>query len=62
MAAPTCRPGLLKRFFAFLRQKDRCETVCGDWFGEEPPDIGVREPRRPRPGSGSSSIVLDPPL
>ena len=26
-----------------------------------PPDIGVREPRRPRPSSGSSAAVLDPP-
>jgi hypothetical protein len=33
----------------------------GDWQ-EPPPDIGVREPRRPRPSSGAGSAVLDPPL
>ena len=28
---------------------------------DEPPDIGVREPRRPRPGAGSGTAVLEPP-
>jgi len=34
-----------------------------DPWAEEPPepDIGVREPRRPHPGAGSGSAVLDPP-
>jgi hypothetical protein len=26
-----------------------------------PPGAGVREPRRPRPSSGSAAAVLDPP-
>jgi hypothetical protein len=25
---------------------------------DEPPDIGVREPRRPRPSSGSAGVQL----
>jgi hypothetical protein len=28
---------------------------------DEPPDIGVREPRRPRPDAGSGSVQLDLP-
>jgi hypothetical protein len=28
---------------------------------EPPPDIGVREPRRPRPSSSGGAAVLDPP-
>jgi hypothetical protein len=31
-----------------------------DW-GEPPPDMGVREPRRPRPSSSGGSAVLDSP-
>jgi hypothetical protein len=31
----------------------------GDWQ-EPPPDIGVREPRRPRPSAGGASAVIDP--
>jgi hypothetical protein len=26
-----------------------------------PPDIGVREPRRPRPAGGAGAVTLDPP-
>jgi hypothetical protein len=34
----------------------------GDWQQPEPPpDIGVREPRRPRPSAGGASAVIDPP-
>src|SRR5262245_14579342 len=53
------RPGRIKRLVALLR--GRREPKWVDWTGEEPPDIGVREPRRPRPGSGSGSVVIDPP-
>jgi hypothetical protein len=28
---------------------------------EPPPDIGVREPRRPRPSTGSGTAVVEPP-
>jgi hypothetical protein len=28
---------------------------------EAPPDIGVREPRRPRPSAGSGTAVVEPP-
>ena len=30
-------------------------------WGDLPPDIGVREPRRPRPSSSGGAAVLDPP-
>ena len=29
--------------------------------GEPPPDIGVREPRRPKPFGSAGAAVLDPP-
>jgi hypothetical protein len=28
---------------------------------ESPPDIGVREPRRPKPSAGSGTAVAEPP-
>jgi len=28
---------------------------------KQPPDIGVREPRRPKPSDSSSAVALDPP-
>jgi hypothetical protein len=31
------------------------------WPEEPPPDIGVREPRRPRPEGGAGTAVLEPP-
>ena len=30
-------------------------------LGDEPPDAGAREPRRPRPPPPASGIALDPP-
>jgi hypothetical protein len=48
---------------AFLRR--RCEqTVPSSWLDEPPvdPDIGVREPRRPRPDGGAGTVLLEPPL
>jgi len=48
---------------AFLRR--RCEqTVPSSWLDEPPvdPDIGVREPRRPRPDGGAGAVLLEPPL
>jgi hypothetical protein len=39
----------------------RCETyVPIQWPEDPPPDIGVREPRRPKPWSGPGSALLDP--
>jgi hypothetical protein len=31
-------------------------------LGHEPPDVGTREPRRPRPPGPASGIALDPPV
>jgi hypothetical protein len=57
------RPNRLERLIATLRR--RCEqTVPESWLDEPPadPDIGVREPRRPRPDGGAGAVLLEPPL
>jgi hypothetical protein len=46
-----------RRLLSFVRFF-RHELGCGGWCEELPPDSGVREPRRPRPGAPSSSIAL----
>jgi hypothetical protein len=64
MDGPRCRqPGRFKQLIAFLRGRLRRETVPSSWLDEPPadPDIGVREPRRPRPDAGSGTALLDPP-
>jgi hypothetical protein len=54
------RPNLFKRIVARLfRRAPRLEDWSG--WGEPPPDIGVREPRRPRPAGPGGAAVLDPP-
>ncbi len=64
MDKPRCRqPNRFKRLLALLRR--RCEqTVPRSWLDEPPsdPDIGVREPRRPRPDGGAGTMLLEPPL
>jgi hypothetical protein len=64
MDKPRCRhPNRLQRLIAFLRR--RCEqTLPTSWLDEPPadPDIGVREPRRPRPSGGAGIVLLKPPL
>jgi hypothetical protein len=64
MDRPRCRqPNRFKRLLAFLRR--RCETTTpSSWLDEPPgdPDIGVREPRRPRPNGGTGTVLLEPPL
>jgi hypothetical protein len=64
MGKARCRqPSRFKRLIAYLRR--RCElTVPATWLDEPPagPDIGVREPRRPRPHGGAGTVLLDPPL
>jgi hypothetical protein len=59
---PSCRPNRFKRLMSFLRRQK--EFVPSSWLDEPPadPDIGVREPRRPRPDAGSGTALLDPPL
>jgi hypothetical protein len=64
MANPRCRqPNRFKRLSAFLRLR-REQTVPRSWLDEPPaePDIGVREPRRPRPDGGAGTMLLEPPL
>src|SRR5215831_13377052 len=64
MDKPRCRqPNGFKRLIAFLWS--RCQqTLPNTWLDEPPadPDIGVREPRRPRPDGGVGTVVLEPPL
>jgi hypothetical protein len=57
------QPGRFRRLIAFFRR--RCEqTMPCAWLDEPPadPDIGVREPRRPRPDAGVGTVLLEPPL
>jgi hypothetical protein len=64
MDKPRCRqPNRLKQLIAFLRRR-REQTVAGSWLDEPPaaPDIGVREPRPPRPNGGAGTVLLEPPL
>lgn len=59
---PTCRrPAWWQRVLEAILGRSPKVLDYGDWT-EPPPDIGVREPRRPRPTSGAGSAVLDPPL
>jgi hypothetical protein len=64
MDTPRCRrPNRFNRLIAFFRR--RCEqTVPSSWLDGPlaDPDIGVREPRRPRPHGGAGTVLLDPPL
>src|SRR5919109_1092645 len=52
--ARTCRrdvPSWYRRALNFLRRRSPSKR-CGDFYLDEPPpDIGVREPRRPRPSA-----------
>jgi hypothetical protein len=43
------KPGLLTRLLQFLRLR------------KMPPDIGVREPRRPKPSASGGAITLELP-
>jgi len=43
------KPGVLTRVLQFLRLR------------RQPPDIGVREPRRPKPVTSGGAAALDPP-
>ncbi len=56
MAAPR-RRGRLRSLLDWLRR--RGAEVPED-LPEPPPDIGVREPRRPRPSGGSGTAVVEP--
>ena len=49
------------RTLNFLRLRSRTKR-CGDFYLDEPPpDIGVREPRRPRPSAPSGAALLELP-
>jgi hypothetical protein len=45
--------------FAFWRRHKVAR--CGDFPFEDPPDVSVREPRRPRPSSPGGAIMLELP-
>jgi hypothetical protein len=46
---PDRKPGLVTRVLQFLGLRKR------------PPDIGVREPRRPVPSTSGGAVSLEPP-
>jgi hypothetical protein len=46
---PEPKPGLITRLLEFLGLRKR------------PPDIGVREPRRPRPSASGGAVTLELP-
>jgi hypothetical protein len=50
----------LRRFLDRLRGRRRGPEIPEDLL-EPPPDIGVREPRRPRPSAGSGTALVEPP-
>jgi hypothetical protein len=54
------RPSRIKRLISFLRFR-RQKAVPAEWFDEPPPDIGVREPRSPRPFGSAGAVLLAPP-
>jgi hypothetical protein len=61
MDRPRCRqPSRFKRLIALLRLRRR-KPEPFSWPEEPPPDIGVREPRRPRPEGGAGTAILEPP-
>jgi hypothetical protein len=58
-----CRqPNRFRRLITFLKRT--CDmTLPSSWLDEPPdPDIGVREPRRPRPDGSAGTVLLEPPL
>jgi hypothetical protein len=57
--SPRRRRGRVRSLLDRLRGRGR-EPEVPD-APEPPPDIGVREPRRPRPSAGSGTAVLEPP-
>src|SRR5262249_26469311 len=63
MRQPSCRrgrPNVFRRIVdALLGRAPRWEDRSS--WPDLPPDIGVREPRRPRPSSSGGAAVLDPP-
>ncbi len=49
------------RALNFLRLRSRTKR-CGDFYLDEPPpDVGVREPRRPRPSAPGGAALLELP-
>jgi len=60
MSRVSCRQPWWERFLRVVLRRPPRTFDYGEWQ-EPPPDIGVREPRRPRPSSGTGSAVLDPP-
>ena len=57
--SPPRKPGRLRSLLDRVRL--RRSKPLPEVPPEPPPDIGVREPRRPRPSSGSGTAVVEPP-
>jgi len=57
----TCRPSRLRRLASMFRLRRRESQLAREHPDDPPPDIGVREPRRPRPFGGAGAVTLDPP-
>lgn len=53
-------PNVVKRALVRLFRRRPRPPEREEWR-EPPPDIGVREPRRPRPSGFGGAAVLDPP-
>jgi hypothetical protein len=57
----TYRANGLRRLASMLRFRRRGTRLPPEYLDDPPPDIGVREPRRPRPFGGAGAATLDPP-
>ena len=64
LRSTTCRrarTSWLRRALNFLRMRSPTKR-CGDvYLDEPPPDIAVREPRRPRPSAPGGAALLELP-
>jgi hypothetical protein len=54
------RPNPFKRIIAALLGRGPRYDDRSSW-GDPPPDVGVREPRRPPPSGLGGAAILDPP-
>jgi len=54
------RPNLFKRIVSTLFRRPPRQFEDRSGWSDPPPDIGVREPRRPRPLGSGGAAVLDP--
>jgi len=55
------RPNIFRRILAAFFRHDHPRFEDRRGWGDPPPDIGVREPRRPYPRGSSGATLLEPP-